>query len=153
MDQSRGFTEGDFAEEAFEHDGEYGGCTAKTQAVHMRSGTIANAGFPCFQSAMENLADHKLFELRWKRSARDLLSSFRLLYGENPTIEARLKALLLRHWQERPAALKECDLARDISPDWFLSENMVGYVFYVDRFAGNLLGVLDHLDYLESLAP
>ena len=28
---------------------------------------------------------------------------------------------------------------------------MVGYVFYVDRFAENLLGVLDHLDYLESL--
>jgi amylosucrase len=100
---------------------------------------------------MGNLADDKLFTLRWQRSERDLLSSFRRLYGESPKTEARLKALLEQHWQNRPAALKALDLARDITPDWFLSENMVGYVFYVDRFAGNLKGVLDHLDYLESL--
>ncbi len=100
---------------------------------------------------MGNLSDDQLFALRWQRSERDLLSSFRLLYGENPKTEARLKALLEQHWKNRPAALKALDLARDITPDWFLSENMVGYVFYVDRFAGNLKGVLDHLDYLESL--
>jgi amylosucrase len=92
-----------------------------------------------------------LFDLRWQRGERDLLSSFRKLYGERPDAEARLKALLLKRWQERPEALKQQDLARDINPDWFLSENMIGYVFYVDRFAGNLTGVLDHLDYLESL--
>jgi amylosucrase len=100
---------------------------------------------------MESLNDHIMFDLRWKRSERDLLSSFRLLYGEIPPIEARLKALLERHWAQRPTELKALDLARDITPDWFLSENMVGYVFYVDRFAGNLKGVLDHIDYLESL--
>ena len=100
---------------------------------------------------MENHAAPDLFALRWQRSERDLLSSFRALYGENLLVEARLKALLLRHWKARPEALKHLDLARDIAPDWFLSEKMVGYVFYVDRFAGNLKGVLDHLDYLESL--
>ena len=100
---------------------------------------------------MVNSQDQTLFDLRWNRSERDLLSSFRTLYGEKPEIETRLKALLLRHWQQRPATLIALDLARDITPDWFLSESMVGYVFYVDRFAGNLTGVLDHLDYLESL--
>jgi amylosucrase len=100
---------------------------------------------------MDNSNDKTLFNLRWQRSERDLLSAFRNLYGENPKIEIRLKTLLETHWQNRPAALKALDLARDITPDWFLSENMVGYVFYVDRFAGNLKGVLDHLDYLESL--
>ncbi len=100
---------------------------------------------------MENHAAPDLFALRWQRSERDLLSSFRALYGENLLVEARLKALLVRHWKARPEALKHLDLARDIAPDWFLSEKMVGYVFYVDRFAGNLKGVLDHLDYLESL--
>ncbi len=100
---------------------------------------------------MENHAAPDLFALRWQRSERDLQSSFRALYGENLLVEARLKALLLRHWKARPEALKHLDLARDITPDWFLSEKMVGYVFYVDRFAGNLKGVLDHLDYLESL--
>ena len=100
---------------------------------------------------MDKADDSQLFALRWNRSQRDLLSSFRNLYGEHPATEARLKALLERRWQERPAALKALDLARDITPDWFLSENMVGYVFYVDRFAGNLKGVLDHVEYLESL--
>ncbi len=100
---------------------------------------------------MGNLSDAQLFALRWQRSERDLLSSFRRLYGEHPTIEAQLKALLERRWLERSAPLKALDLARDITPDWFLSENMVGYVFYVDRFAGNLKGVLDHIGYLESL--
>jgi amylosucrase len=151
VDQGRGFAKSDFTEKAFEHGARYGVCNAKAQALHLRSVTIAKARKPCFQSAMENPADRTLFDLRWQRSERDLLSSFRLLYGENPTIEARLKALLERRWAERSEALKQLDLARDITPDWFLSEKMLGYVFYVDRFAGNLTGVLDHLDYLESL--
>ena len=100
---------------------------------------------------MDSQNDDILFDLRWQRSARDLLSSLHVLYGENKDFEARLKALLQARWQERSSELKALDLARDISPDWFLSENMVGYVFYVDRFAGNLKGVLDHLDYLEEL--
>jgi amylosucrase len=100
---------------------------------------------------MENVLSPSLFDLRWQRSERDLLSAFRRLYGENPTIEAGLKALLESHWRKRPDALKQLDLARDIAPDWFLSEKTVGYVFYVDRFAGTLKGVLKHLDYLESL--
>jgi amylosucrase len=100
---------------------------------------------------MGEMTDQAMFDLRWRRSAHDLLSSFRLLYGEDTALEARLKTLLLKHWTARPPALKQLDLARDITPDWFLSENMVGYVFYIDRFAGNLKGVLKHLDYLESL--
>ena len=58
---------------------------------------------------------------------------------------------MLARWSERPADLKTLDLGRDLHPDWFLSEKMVGYVFYVDRFAGNLKGVLDHIAYLENL--
>ncbi|MFN0190355.1 MAG: alpha-amylase family protein [Aestuariivirga sp.] len=95
--------------------------------------------------------DQRLFDLRWKRSEVDLLDPFRRLYGRHPAIEAELKALLQRFWDERPDALKDLDLQRDLEPDWFLSEKMVGYVFYVDRFAGTLKGVLDHVGYLEEL--
>jgi amylosucrase len=96
-------------------------------------------------------AGERIFELRWTRSEQDLLGPFRAIYGRHPEIEARLKANLLEHWQKRPAPLKDLDLQRDLIPDWFLSEKMVGYVFYIDRFAGTLLKVLDHIDYLESL--
>jgi amylosucrase len=146
MNQGRGFAEGEFPEEPFDHGRGYGGGKPKTQAA-----PIANHREPCFQSAMETGSDDLLFDLRWKRSERDLLTSFQLLYGDKPDIERRLKALLLKQWKARPDALRQLDLSRDISPDWFLSEKMVGYVFYVDRFAGTLKGVLKHLDYLESL--
>jgi amylosucrase len=102
-------------------------------------------------AAKSNDIDNRLFELRWQRSEHDLLAPFRAIYGELPAVEADLKALLLRHWVARPAALKDLDLQRDLNPDWFLSEKMVGYVFYVDRFSGTLKDVLKHIDYLDSL--
>jgi amylosucrase len=92
-----------------------------------------------------------LFELRWQRSEHDLVSSLTRLYGEHPDLISRLKVLLAARWKDRPQPLKDLDLARDITPDWFLSEQMTGYVFYVDRFAGNFKGVLKHLDYLEEM--
>ena len=96
-------------------------------------------------------SDQRLFDLRWQRSHADLLQPLEVLYGANPKLEARLKELLLARWTERSAELKDLDLQRDLQPEWFLSENMVGYVFYVDRFAGNFIGVLDHINYLENL--
>jgi amylosucrase len=98
-----------------------------------------------------NSQNDQLFRIRLERSHGDLFSAFRRIYGERPDMEARLVDLLRGHWDKRPAALRDLDLKRDLNPDWFLSEKMLGYVFYVDRFAGNFLGVLDHLDHLEKL--
>ena len=111
------------------------------------SGGIAT-GVSCMALSQ---ADRRLFDLRWQRSHADLFQPLELLYGANPGFEVRLKDLLLARWSERAAELKDLDLQRDLNPDWFLSETMVGYVFYVDRFAGNFTGVLDHIDYLETL--
>ncbi len=93
----------------------------------------------------------RLFDLRWKRSEQDLLQPFRLLYGTRPAIEKQLKELLAKHWKDRPSDLKDLDLQRDLDAEWFLSERMVGYVFYVDRFAGKLRDVLHHVNYLKRL--
>lgn len=84
---------------------------------------------------MAKLVDDLLFEMRWQRSGRDLLSAFTRIYGDRPDFVARLKAQLKARWIERPDVLKTPDLTRDLNPDWFLSEKAVGYVFYVDRFA------------------
>ena len=53
-----------------------------------------------------------------------------------------------------PPAPRTCarlDAAREAAPDWFQAPDMLGYVFYVDRFAGTLRGVLDHVGYLDEL--
>ncbi|MGL4491068.1 MAG: alpha-amylase family protein, partial [Rhizobiaceae bacterium] len=102
----------------------------------------------------EQSADARLFELRWQRSFEDLNGPLSRLYGGHPGYAAfltDLEALLKRRWDERSADLKDLDLQRDLNPDWFQSEKMAGYVFYIDRFAGTLSGVLEKVDYLQSV--
>ena len=98
--------------------------------------------------------DALLFDLRWSRGERDLMAPLTRLYGETTDMTAfaqRLRDLLARYWAERPAELKRLDLARDLNPDWFLDQAMVGYVFYIDRFAGTLNDIPRHIPYLKDL--
>ena len=99
-------------------------------------------------------AEDQIFALRLARSAPDLWPMLDALYGQRPdyeTFKASLISVLRDGWSARPAELKHLDLKRDLEPDWFLRSDMAGYVFYIDRFAGTLKGVLDKLDYLEDL--
>ncbi|MGL4319341.1 MAG: alpha-amylase family glycosyl hydrolase, partial [Paracoccaceae bacterium] len=95
-----------------------------------------------------------LFSLRMQRSARDLWPMLERLYGAHPDYAAfceKLTAALKKAAQNRAPDLRRLDLMRDLEPDWFQRAGMAGYVFYIDRFAGNLKGVLDKLDYLTDL--
>jgi amylosucrase len=98
--------------------------------------------------------DAEIFALRLARSRDDLFGMLDRLYGTHPDyarFTARLTAALERAWAVRPRDLKRLDLARDLEPDWFQRPRMAGYVFYIDRFAGTLTGVLEKLDWLERL--
>ena len=98
--------------------------------------------------------DREIFGLRMARSRDDLWGMLDRLYGAHPDYTAfrrKLTRALEAAWTARPADLKRLDLARDLEPDWFQRPGMAGYVFYIDRFAGNLRGVLDRLDYLADL--
>ncbi|MGL4404767.1 MAG: alpha-amylase family glycosyl hydrolase, partial [Notoacmeibacter sp.] len=98
--------------------------------------------------------DDRIFEMRKARSMADLMGPLERLYGQRPDFSAfteKLFELLEHRWSERPADLKELDLARDLNPDWFLSQGMVAYVFYIDRFSGKLRDVPKHIDYLKNL--
>lgn len=96
----------------------------------------------------------RLFELRLERSRRDLFDMLEALYGRHPDyarFRGRLEAAMKSAWVARPEDLKWLDMARDLEPDWFQRPDRVGYVFYIDLFAGDLDGVRGKLDYLESL--
>ncbi|MBK8440613.1 MAG: alpha-amylase [Rhodobacter sp.] len=98
--------------------------------------------------------EQELFDLRLARSGPDLWPMLETLYGARPDYLAFRKALLTalrKGWAGRPRALKRLDLIRDLEPDWFQRPGMAGYVFYVDRFAGTLQGILERLDYLQDL--
>lgn len=101
-----------------------------------------------------SVSDADLFEMRWARAGADLCDPLARLYGQSVDLETfygRLKGLLAASWAARPAALRALDLQRDLTPGWFLSQEMVGYVFYVDRFCGRLKDLPNALPYLADL--
>ena len=96
----------------------------------------------------------EIFDLRLARSAADLWGMTDRLYAAHPDyprVKAALLAAMRKAWADRPADLRRLDLQRDLEPDWFQRPGMAGYVFYIDRFAGTLNGVLEKLDYLADL--
>lgn len=96
----------------------------------------------------------RIFDLRLDRSRHDLFGMLERLYGHRPDYDQfrlRLLEVLRENWRRRPDDLKWLDLQRDLEPDWFQRSDQVGYVFYLDRFNNDLLGVLDRLDWLEAL--
>lgn len=100
------------------------------------------------------LTKTEIFDLRWQRARRDLIGPFTRLYAgriDPEDLLERTRSLSLRHWNDRSADLRRLDLERDLNPDWFLGQDMVGYVFYIDKFAGRLNQLPSRIDYLADL--
>ena len=98
--------------------------------------------------------DIQLFRLRLERQFQNLFDGLKPVYGARadfPKMLERLVVLLAEGYKARPEDLKLLDIERDLTPDWFQREGMVGYVFYVERFTGTLQGINEKLGYLEDL--
>ncbi|MDE6455461.1 MAG: alpha-amylase family protein, partial [Dysosmobacter sp.] len=68
----------------------------------------------------------------------------------NGDMFAELCDSMERFYQERDRTLKSRDADRESSPDWYKSNDMLGMMFYIDNFAGNMKGVTSRLDYIEQ---
>lgn len=111
---------------------------------------------PRLEETLAGLAerDKQLFRLRLKRYFQNLYDGLEPLYGHRADFEAFLERLLVdlaEHYRDRPEPLKTLDLERDLTPDWFQREGVVGYVAYAERFAGTLAGVGTRVPYLQEL--
>ncbi|MEM7738028.1 MAG: alpha-amylase family protein [Deinococcota bacterium] len=98
--------------------------------------------------------ERKLFTLRFERHFQNLFDGLKPLYGRRGDFNdvlTRVDHTLAHAYTSRPDDLKTLDIERDLTPDWFQRETMIGYVFYVERFAHTLTGIEEHLDYLEEL--
>ena len=76
------------------------------------------------------------------------------LYGEREDGLEQLAAVVAEasgSWNVRPLELKARDDLREADPGWYLSNQMLGGVCYVDRYAGNLQGVRDSIPYFQEL--
>ena len=95
-----------------------------------------------------------LFANRLERHFSELHDPLTRLYGADPRFPGQWRGLLAaiaRTAAGRPDVLRRLDHEREITPDWLQREQGVGYVAYVDRFAGTLAGVRERLPYLRDL--
>lgn len=94
------------------------------------------------------------FAVRFERFFTELRDPLFTLYGEDlrfPAAWERLLAAIARTAAGRSRELRMLDHEREVTPDWLQREQAVGYVTYVDRFAGTLQGVRERLPYLREL--
>ena len=52
-------------------------------------------------------------------------------------------------YEERSEKLKAWDKKRSANDDWYKDNKRLGMLLYADNFAGNLTGVMEHLDYIK----
>ncbi len=98
--------------------------------------------------------DWTAFEERFDRNFPELCQLFHGLYGTREDWLAQLTALVVqaaRSWSERPADLKAHDAARVAHDGWFQSNDMLGGVCYVDRYAEDLEGIRAKIPYFQEL--
>lgn len=94
------------------------------------------------------------FRARCERHFSRVFQLLYALYGQRYDFLFHVEQVLItvaKAYVARPADLKALDRARELTPAWFQDERMVGGVCYVDRFAGDLLGLKAEIPYFEEL--
>nr|WP_300789126.1 alpha-amylase family protein [uncultured Acetatifactor sp.] len=88
------------------------------------------------------------FEERLERHHDELRWLYMELY-QNGDMFAELCENMERFYRERSRGLKAMDAEREERPDWYKGNGLLGMMFYIDNFAGNMKGVTEKLDYIE----
>ena len=101
------------------------------------------------EKAMGKSGNTEGFGRRFERHADELRELYMGLYGNEP-MYAELCGRLKEFYEERSQALKERDQERERHSDWYKGNDLLGMMFYIDNFAGNLRGVEEKLSYLEQ---
>ena len=100
------------------------------------------------QKARED-AIEATYRKRFDRHFEELRWLYMELYG-NSSMFAELCDNMKRFYMERNTNLRASDASREKRPDWYKQNDMMGMMFYIDNFAGNMKGVQEKLDYVEQ---
>lgn len=91
----------------------------------------------------------KVFGERLKKHHDELRWLYMELY-ENDSMFAELCDRMYQFYLERNGELKKLDADRERDSNWYKQNDMLGMMFYIDNFAGNMKGVQSRLDYIEQ---
>ena len=96
----------------------------------------------------------KAFSDRFLQHLISIESLFDSIYGHqigrNESFNALLESLI-ENYQQRPTTFLKKDIAKAEKGNWYLSNDITGMSLYVDRFAGNINGLAEKLNYFEEL--
>ena len=107
------------------------------------SSVLKNVGDSVVDDQMET------FSKRLARHHDELRWLYMELYG-NDSMFAELCSCMGQFWMERKEDLKSRDRDREADQGWYRKNDMLGMMFYIDNFAGNMKGVESRLGYLEK---
>lgn len=91
----------------------------------------------------------QIYKERFDKHHDELKWLYMELY-DNSAMFAELCDNMMRFFSERKEALKSMDSKRESRKDWYKQNDMLGMMFYIDNFAGNMKGVKSKLDYIEQ---
>ena len=83
-----------------------------------------------------------------------IFAIFAELYGyRNDCLDQLVDLITMcgKSWAARDADLKKLDKQREMDPEWYLSNQMLGGVCYVDKYANNLEGIKARIPYFKEL--
>lgn len=92
----------------------------------------------------------EVFDQRLARYYDELKWLYCELYNNDTQAFDYFMKVLKDYYTEREDALKELDLIREASPDWFKGNDMLGMLMYTNCFAKNLKGIKENLGYIKE---
>lgn len=131
--------------------------------IHSETNVLASRSLkrlrPRLESYFQDYArqdphDWMIFVRRLEKHFPRLFDLLFRLYGTQYDFFYHLEALLIslgEAWVQRPFELKALDETRESNPNWFLSNQVLGGVCYVDLFAGTLEGIRRRIPYFKEL--
>ncbi|MFZ6849426.1 alpha-amylase family glycosyl hydrolase [Undibacterium sp. RuRC25W] len=114
----------------------------------------------CLQALSTTLPDslQGIVAARFSTRSADLLASLESVYAsafDDPDAFhlwlQQLFSRLSETIRHRSPSLIALDLKREQHPDWFCDEHMLAYCAYVDRFGGDLQGVMRRIPHLKEM--
>ena len=93
--------------------------------------------------------DNDVFYFRMKERVDELKWLYTEMY-HNDSMFSELCDRIHQFYVDRNKNLKKRDREREQDPGWYRTNEMLGMVFYIENFGGNMKGVMDRLDYIEK---
>ena len=90
-----------------------------------------------------------IFGERWSRYEQELKDYYMDLY-HNEEMFVELRKEMERWYEQRNPELKKMDMEKEADPNWYKSNDMLGMMFYIDNFAGNMKNIQNRLSYIEK---